>query len=518
MRNIAELFFKTVKERGTDGAITCKDLSLTWSELYERVEALRIYLKEQGVKRGEVVAIYCDHDISQVVALLAIASCDGIFTILNKALVENQIIYQLSDADVGILIGSHSYLKKIEQIIGERGIIKVEITSNGSVVGECPNKVKQKLSQFPKTRNIPADVANIVYTSGSTGSAKGVVISHRVLLDGARIVSTYLNIKYKEVILSVLPFSFDYGLNQLMTCIYNGSRIVLHNLVFPKEMISVLLKEEVTGLAGVPSMWANFFNEKLINQNICKSIKTLRYITTAGGPHSQELLKRLKNYFPPTTEIFIMYGLTESFRSTYLPSSELLNRIGSIGKPVPEVEILIKNEKGEECKVGEKGELIHRGAFITYGYINNKQETQKKFIRLETVGEGAINEIAVKSGDLVSRDKQGFIYYHGRIDNQIKADGYRISPTEIEEAALSYPCVHMAAAVGLHKSTEGTIICLAYVNNSGDKIDDKKLKKYLMKNLPYYAVPVNYVQLKRMPVNPNHKINYNEIIKIIEIG
>ena len=218
-------------------------------------------------------------------------------------------------------------------------------------------------------------------------------------------------------------------------------------------------------------------------------------------------MRKLVEFFPHT-EIIIMYGLTECFRSTYLPFAELLKRPGSIGKPVPEVEIMILNEQGQPCKPGEKGELIHRGAFISYGYLNATELTENRFIKVHTGGPGCVPETAVRSGDLVSRDEEGFIYFHGRLDMQMKCAGYRVSPSEVEEAVLLFSDMSQAASFGMPDSLLGQAVYLAYSTYSKRPVEQIQLERHLSKCLPSYAIPRYLRFYTKLPLTANGKFDY----------
>lgn len=506
MKNIGELFQLAAKKHRRKTAVIYKNRKISYRQLAQKAEYLAAILRGASIRRGDVVGIYGIHSPMHIVAIFAAALNDAVFQILHVATPPEGIKHQIADSGAKFLIGEKSWIQRIEETLHDRSVQIFELDEWGSLGARRASVVRNGLPSIV-CQNIPINVANIIYTSGSTGLAKGVVIPHRTLLDGARIVSGYLNITERDVILSILPFSFDYGLNQLMSVISQGATIVMHNFVTPNDLIRVARQAKVTGLAGVPSFWPNFFNPKLVHPNAGKSIRTLRYITTAGGSHGKKLLHALTKFFPQA-KVIIMYGLTESFRSTYLQPDLVLKKIGSIGKAVPEVEILIRNERGEECRAGERGELLHRGAFITHGYLNNPELNKEKFIEIEAAGPGTLKERVVRSGDLVSRDKEGFIYFHGRIDSQIKAYGFRISPTEVEQAALSFRGVSHAAAFGMPDPLAGQRVCLAYSRFDGNEKKTAELREHLRKKLPNYSAPAKILFFKKMPTTTSGKINY----------
>lgn len=507
MRNISELLSSRAARTPTAPGITYKETTLTWHDCYERAYRISQQLQSLGIERGDTVAIYTDHVPAQAIALFGVAMADGVFTILHRLLKKDQLKHQVSDANVKAVIGLPSFLKTLEPYATERKVPLLPVTPWGEVVDAPQRGPETPTPHAVTTRAIPSDVGVIIYTSGSTGKAKGVVTPHRTLLDGARIVSGYLGITDADTILSVLPFNFDYGLNQLLTAVYAGARIVLHPFTLASDFVRIIEQEGITGVAGVPSMWPVLFDERFIKSSAQSDFSRLRYLTTAGGGHPQALLKKLKAFFPHT-EIIIMYGLTESFRSAYLPFKEIFQRPGSIGKAVPEVELLVMNERGERCKPGEKGELIHRGAFISYGYLNNPELSKERFIALATGGPGCLPEMAVRSGDIVSLDDDGFIYYHGRADMQIKSSGYRVSPGEVEEVVLTLPGIRHAAAFGVPDEVVGQAVAIAYTTYSGQALEWSLIQRHCSTYLPAYAVPRHTFFYEQLPLTVTGKIDY----------
>ena len=504
MNNIAEMLRQTVLKAPDKTAVLHESGLLSWLDLFKLAYSMRNLLIANNITRGDKIGIYIGYKSEQVISIFGIAMADCVFTIISPLLKDNQIKHQINDADLKVIITTEEDENYIKNLVINRGlkVISIKVSEMLKQLIDDKEILNKKI-----TNNIPKDVACIIYTSGSTGNPKGVVIPHKTLLDGARIVSSYLKITSDDIILSVLPFGFDYGLNQLLSVVYTGAKIVIRQFTLPQDIVDVLIKEKITGFAGVPSIWWNFFNPKLINKKKKQQFKQLRYLTTAGGKHPKVLLEKLSDFFPDT-EIIIMYGLTESFRSTYLPSSELFNRIGSIGKAVPEVEITVVNENGEPCGPGEKGELIHRGAFINYGYLNDEDLTKSKFIKIYTGGRGCLPEIAVRSGDIVSLDEDGFIYFHERADMQIKSSGYRISPSQIEEAVLLIKDIKHVAAFGLPDIKLGEIVVLAYSTFSENPLDKQEFLLHLKSFLPSYSIPREVYYYKDLPFTSNGKIDY----------
>jgi acyl-CoA synthetase (AMP-forming)/AMP-acid ligase II len=357
-----------------------------------------------------------------------------------------------------------------------------------------------------RERAIEKDLAAILYTSGSTGSPKGVMLSHAQVMAGSRIVSMYLEISAADRILAVLPFSFDAGMNQLMTAWQQGATLILSNFVFAREVVQVLLRERVTGLAGVPTFWSLMAQPSSALHK--QALPHLRYITNTGGAMPQTVLGTLRELLP-STRIFLMYGLTEAFRSTYLPPEELERRPTSIGKAIPDTEILVVSEDGRPCRADEIGELVHRGPTVSMGYWGQPELTARvlrshPFLPPE-LGD---TERVCYSGDYVKMDEDGFLYFVGRRDTMIKSSGFRISPTEVEDVLFKSGFVKAAAVVGIPDEVLGQRIKAFVVACDGGALDVEELREYCAVNMPRHMVPSEIEALEEMPKTPSGKVDY----------
>ena len=506
--NVVNLLWNAAKEAPDKDAIIFKQERYTWREVYLYSHWLKERLIQLGIKRNDRVGIFIPHNFEQVVALFGVLMADAVFTIISHSLKTGQIEHQINDSEISLILTFDPVSVDLDAFLQRKRIQNLVISLDYAVIDKCCG-----IPDYA-CRNIPSDVACLIYTSGSTGRPKGVVVPHRTLSDGARIVSGYLGITSDDVILSLLPFGFDYGLNQLLSVVYKKAKLVISFSKLPHDVLCQIGQYSITGFAAVPSMWWHFFNPRLVSSSAEYKLNTLRYITSGGGKHPRLLVEKLHRFFIGT-EIIIMYGLTESFRSSFLPASEALTRIGSIGKAVPEVELLVLDEKGEECPPGVKGELYHRGAFITYGYLNNHDATKKRFVEFSTAGPGCMSEIVVRSGDIVSKDEEGYLYFHERNDSQIKCSGYRISPSEVEEVALLIPGLKMAAVFGLEDLYFGEVVCLAYSTFTGDQIDEGNMKKVFIEHLPTYSTPKKIIFFEELPTTVSGKVDYTELKNLV---
>jgi acyl-CoA ligase (AMP-forming) (exosortase A-associated) len=350
---------------------------------------------------------------------------------------------------------------------------------------------------------IDRDPAAILYTSGSTGRSKGVVISHRNLVCGAEYVAEYLHNSEDDRILAALPLSFDYGLSQVTTALQVGATCILTNFSMPAALMQEAADERITALAGVPTMWAH-----LAASDWPASVRaSLRYITNSGGALHPALLGQLRSRLP-TTSIYCMYGLTEAFRSTYLPPEEVDRRPDSMGKAIPNAEILVVRPDGSLCDPDEPGELVHRGALVSLGYWNDPQKTAERFKPVPGQDPGLVlTEIAVWSGDTVRKDAEGFLYFIGRRDEMIKTSGYRVSPTEIEEVLYATGLVRDAVAVGVKHATLGQAVVVVASPLEGLAGDSEALLLQCRQRLPTFMVPLHVEWRESLPRNPNGKFD-----------
>jgi acyl-CoA ligase (AMP-forming) (exosortase A-associated) len=352
---------------------------------------------------------------------------------------------------------------------------------------------------------IDMDMAAIFYTSGSTGKPKGVVLSHRNLIAGAESVSHYLDNVGDDILLAALPLSFDAGFSQLTTAFNVGARVVLVNYVLPKEVVRLCARHKITGLTCVPPLWIQLAEKSWPRE----ATESLRYFANTGGRMPKATLDRLRSIFPGAKP-FLMYGLTEAFRSTYLDPSEVDRRPDSIGKAIPNAEILVVRPDGSRCGPGEQGELVHRGALVGMGYWNDPEKTAERY-RPAPAREGGlcIPEMAVWSGDLVIRDEEGFLYFVGRNDEMIKTSGYRVSPTEIEEVAYDTGLVRDAVALGIDDPALGQHVVLIASPSDNRHLAPAELLTELKKRLPLYMVPQEVILRDMLPRSPNGKFDRN---------
>lgn len=468
-----------------------------------------------GLPPGGRVGVYLPKQVETVIALFGTSAAGGTFVPINPVLRSRQVAHIIADCDVQYLITSQARWADIrDHVAPNRCLEAVILVDDDSAATDNAGETTLidwpeflRAAPVPGHRRIDADMAAIVYTSGSTGKPRGVVLSHRNMIAGAESVTTYLGNTREDVLLAVLPLSFDAGLSQLTTAFAAGATAILLDYLVPNDVLQAIDRFSVTGLTAVPPLW-----NQLVRLTWPPGAgDSLRYIASTGGALPTATTGTLRKLLP-TTDIFLMYGLTEAFRSTYLPPAEVDRIPNSIGKAVPNAEILVVNEQGGICGDDEPGELVHRGALVSMGYWNNPQETAARF-RPAPGRDPAIptGETAVWSGDLVVRDRQGFLYFLGRRDGMIKTSGYRVSPTEIEEIAYSSGLVREAAAIGLPHPLLGQAILLAISATAACPDPTAQLARRLRTELPGFMQPQRIVLLEHLPHNQNGKIDRNAI-------
>jgi acyl-CoA ligase (AMP-forming) (exosortase A-associated) len=480
----------------------------TYEELARQSGALSAALLDAGVQKGDRVGVYMEKSWEAVVAMLAASQTGATFVNINPLLKPPQVQYIVGDCNIRVLIGDSDKLDPLEPGTVGTAFYKGDEPSTG-VAGSLTDVAevfRQGDGGWPERTVLETDLGTILYTSGSTGLPKGVATSQRNLVVGAQIVSTYLENTKEDRILSALPFSFDYGLNQLTTSLRVGATLVLQHSRLPGDLLRALRRYEITGLAGVPPLWALLLRgAKALEE---QPLKHLRYITNSGGRIPQANLEELRRLLP-NTKIYLMYGLTEAFRSTYLPPEELDRGTECIGKPIPNTEIYVINKEGRECAPGEVGELVHRGPTVALGYWGKEEATREAYRPHPFAPpEILIEEKVVYSGDLVRRDEKGYLYFVGREDNMIKTQGYRMSPEEVEGLLVSTGIVREACAFGVPDPELGQqVFAVVSLRDGGDESTLETIREYCIKNGPPYMVPKEIFVRDELPKTPSGKID-----------
>lgn len=456
-------------DRPSDLALADDDERWTFERLAEASHGFARRLAALGVEPGSRVVVYLDKSLAAVEALYGVWMAGAIAVPAHPALKAAQLRHLVEHSGARVLVSHRRKLARLDDV-PEVTIYEVtdpptaQANPGAATGGETP--------------------AIILYTSGSTGRPKGICVSHENLRAGARIVSRYLEIQADERILSVLPFNFDYGLNQLLSAVHCGGSLHLVRSAFPGDVCRALQRHEITGFAAVPPLWIQLMQPG--SPFTEESFPSLRYMTNTGGAFPVELVRRYREHLPHV-RLYLMYGLSEAFRSTYLPPTEVDRIPESMGRAIPETDVWVLDDDDQRCSPGEVGQLVHRGPTVALGYWNDPDATARSFRPNPFDPES--DERVVYSGDLVRADDDGFLYFMGRRDAMIKCQGVRVSPEEVEEIVYDSELVAEVAATGVPDPSSGQAIVLHVVPREDRPFDEAVLRNHCRQKMPPYMLP-----------------------------
>lgn len=476
--------------------------SVDYANFAARARGLAAALQNLSVLPGERVATFLDKTPEAAIALFGIWTAGAVAVPINEGLRSAQVEHILKDSGSRVLVSQYRKLVTLDES-ATSGVATIAFDLRTQALPLPTGAVPEAV---PETGAFEQEPAIILYTSGSTGLPKGILVSHENLIAGSRIVATYLEIQHDERILSILPFSFDYGLNQLLTAVDRGATLFLQRSMLPADICRSLEENAITALAGVPTLWFQLMQEgsRLHGQRLPK----LRYITNSGGVFPVELVQSYRKRLPHV-RIYLMYGLSEAFRSTYLPPDQLDVRPSSMGKAIPETEILVINADGVECAPNEVGELVHSGPTVSLGYWNRPESTALVF-RPHPLRPNQPRPV-VYSGDIVKRDAEGFLYFVGRRDQQLKTSGFRVSPEEVEQAIYRSGLVSEVVVRGEPDQVLGQAIVAHVLAPSPESFSRDRLLDYCNREMPRYMVPKRVVLHESFPRTSSGKVDRKRV-------
>lgn len=483
--------------RGEDSAeaLVLRGDVLDYKALRSRVSRLAAWLAGEVPEKGARVASWAAKCELTCLLPLAAARAGLVHVPINPLLKHGQVAHILADSGAVLLIATPSRLATLEH--GDLPTA-CRAMDEGAALAEA-----QALGgDLAPSEADPQELAAILYTSGSTGRPKGVMLSHANMWLGAESVAGYLGVTPEDRVLAVMPLSFDYGQNQLLSTWYAGGCAVPLDYLVPRDVMKAVDRHAITSLGAVPPLWVQICEIDWPAEVAAK----LRRLTNTGGALTVDLVRRMRALFPQA-RLFAMYGLTEAFRSTYLDPALIDTHPTSMGKEIPHAEVLVVNDAGEIAADNEEGELVHCGPLVAHGYW---QDPERSAERYRPAPKGSrYGGVAVWSGDRVRRDVDGLLYFVGRRDAMIKSAGNRISPQEVEEAALATGLVAEAAALGVADARLGQAVHLVVRAAPGTSDVEAELPKKLMKELPNFMQPKVIHWRAAMPIGPNGKIDRN---------
>jgi long-chain acyl-CoA synthetase len=484
--------------------------TITYGELYRSSAALAERLKKLNLPGGSRAAILFENSIDYVICYFASFMAELVTVPLDTSLAPENLNYILADCSARVFMVQSKYRRQLDGILGNNLSLNLIVSDRAIPVAdsfppvETIGGIVEDTSSIPsltraaaivgKPEQAPHELAAIFYTSGSTGEPKGVMLSHRNLVSNTLATAEYLRLTRDDSVLVILPFYYIYGNSLLLTHVAVGGHVVIDNrFMYPEVVLDSLEESKATGFAGVPSTFMMALSKSTIAK---RRFADLKYITQAGGAMAPEVTRRLMEACPGQ-KIWIMYGQTEaSPRVTYLPPERLKEKLGSIGIPVPRVEVKIRDESGKEVTQGETGEIVVGGPNVMLGYWNQPEATA------EVLRDGWLI-----TGDLARKDSDGYIYVVGRKREIIKAAGHRVSAKEIEECLLAHEAVAEAAVFGIPDSILGEAIQAVVVLRPGQECDEKHLQGYCQKHLAAFKIPRAVRFVDALPKTQAGKIN-----------
>ena len=500
-------------------------ITLTYSQLEERVKGVAQYLLTKGMQPHDLVMCYMTKSIDLVVSIFATILNGGVCCCFYSKQNPQYALKLFSMAHPTLVLLEENTLKSVK-----RQMEKVDpnypfpsygrYPEAGGTGGSLQNKNRAIYAlKYPSTESDSnkgfyeagnnADNASwCLFTSGSTGSPKGVLISGQDLLQRAMTEIEDYELSDQDNLLSLLPFSFDVGLNQLLSCFLAGAHLVILNSWFPKDILTAVRLKNIKGISGVPSIWAEMLAYPK-GPDFEQSIQILRYITVSGGDLTKIQLGQLRQYFE-NVKIFKTYGQTETFRSSMLKPFDFEKKMTSVGRSIKGTKVFVLNERGEIVPPNTEGEIVHYGAGTMLGYLNDSEGTSRKLRMIKEPGSEAVNERKwVFTGDRGKMDEEGYLYVLGREDGMIKTLGHRVYPKEIESCILEHESVKNAAVVGIRDERKGQIIIAEVIGNG--PLDKQRLMAFLKERLPYYMVPSEINVVEYLPMTESGKVRYSTI-------
>ena len=486
--NFAQLLQHSAKFAGPRTAMVLRDRELSFTDIGAKAAAIAAALTDAGVRPGDRVAVLVRQPDDAAAAFFAALGVGAIGINVNELYRPRQIEYVLAHARVSVLLTSAESLR-----------LQPRPLETDATILDVAALVRTAELFLPCHR-LPDDFAQVVYTSGSTGQPKGVLVTHANLWAGARIVARYLGVRSSDRIASLLPFSFVYGFNQLVLALWAGATLVVERSTFPNDAVATLRREKVTMLAAVPPLWMQLLSVSAFRD---ERLADLRVMTNAGGRLPPAVVRELRRA-QPQADLYLMYGLTEVFRSTYLPPSEVDEHPDSMGRAIPESTVFVVNDDGYLCGPGEVGELAHGGPTVSVGYLNDPEATARVFRPNPFLADDVRGpDRLVFSGDLVKTDEEGRLYYVGRRDRQFKTLGYRVSPDEIADVLYASGQVQEALVVPEPDEQRGQRIVACVVLKQGGSI--ALLRQFCGVELPRYMQPARFEALESLPRNVSGK-------------
>jgi amino acid adenylation domain-containing protein len=481
-------------------ALIAGERRLTYRQLAAQTRRLAQLLRSRGVARGDRVVVMLDNSPETAVAIFAALQAGAVFSVVNPGTKLDKLAYILNNCSARALVTEPRLLPVASEAARSAPSVALTLVTPF----EEGTAEEKKVLDPGAAAGIDLDLAMIVYTSGSTGFPKGVMMTHQNVVAAATSITAYLESSPQDIVLSVLPLAFDYGLYQLLMCVKVGATLVLEkSFTYPAVLLDKLKAEKVTGLPLVPTMAAVLLQLKDLAPGM---FPALRYITNTAAALPPAHIARLQELFP-TTKIFSMYGLTECKRCTYLPPEQLPRRPGSVGIAIPGTEAYVVDEQGRKAPPGIVGELVIRGSHVMKGYWGDPEATERALRPGQFPWEKVLH-----TGDLFRTDEEGFLYFVGRKDDIIKSRGEKVSPKEVESVLYEMPGLREAAVIGVPDPVLGMAIKAVVVADAQAGLTERDVIRHCATRLEDFMVPRMVEFRDALPKSDNGKISRRQVM------
>jgi long-chain acyl-CoA synthetase len=496
---VNEFLEKTAESFPGKSALIFQGKRLTYAEIDTFASSFGNALIEAGFQRQQRAVVCLDNSVESVVSLFGILKAGGVFVLIDPKVKARKLAYIVNDCLPAVLVTDASHFTQLFEVMKEFpcpcSIILTDHEKTaaptwlgrGIKVLSYETMAESSISRRPAPTCIDIDLASLVYTSGSSGSPKGVMLTHLNMVSAANSITQYLQNTPDDIIIDTLPLSFDYGLYQLlMTFKFGGTLVLEKGFVFPQQIIDIVVREKVTGWPIVPTIAAILLRLKNLEEH---DFSRLKYITSTGQVFPPKHIARFRKIFP-NAKIYSMYGLTECKRVSYLHPDELEKRPSSVGKAIPNTEAYIVDDGGSEIReAGKPGVLMVRGANVMKGYWNLPEETARALLPGSLPGEKVLC-----TGDVFKKDEDGFLYFLGRKDDIIKTSGHMVSPKEVENVLCEMEDVSEAAVIGVKDEVLGQAVKAFVHLTDASRVSDEDIIRFCHEYLEDFAVP-KYVRL-----------------------
>ena len=511
-----EQFLEDTAARTPDKvALICDDRRVTYRDIEADANRLAHGLIDLGVQRGDRVVLFLDNCVPAAIGIWGVLKAGAVFVMANPTTKPDRLSYLLNNSRASALIGQATRLRGCESIwAGSPRLRHVVVVGRPEQVAGCTQTVTSwdallaehaKKMSPPAKRCIDVDLAALVYTSASTGDPKGVMLTHANMVAANRSITTYLQNTPSDIVLNVLPLSFDYGLYQwLMCCNYGGTLVLEKSFTYAHSVMETIVRGAVTGFPIVPTILAILLQMDLRRYDLSR----LRYITNTGAALPVVYITKLRQLLP-NVKIFSMFGLTECKRVSYLPPEQIDCRPGSVGKAMPNCETMILDDAGNPLGPNQVGELVVRGSNVMRGYWEAPEETTKR------LKPGRIpNEMWLHTGDLFRTDEEGFLYWVGRQDDIIKSRGEKVSPREVEDVLHQHPLIAEAAVLGVSDPVLGQAVRAVVRLREEAALTVREVQAHCRSYLEDFKVPQQVEFREVLPKTPNGKIDKKALTRV----